>query len=260
MSKDERLDEIELTDDQIREVIERATRISTDLDRISFKELRAIANELGIDSVSLERALSEVMVADVPRSRPEGAESKTGFWTRGPRALLSGSAGWVVGLIHAQLGWVATTAVGGATVELGSSGRVDGMVTMALAAASLTSLISNRKGARLNRYLVEVSTIWSGYYVAWVILRGTPSAPINLFASAGLAISMAVGAIALRATIAKYSGGTPSSGNQESSSAGTSLVEAHEEASRNDDENVTLFGKAPGVALACRFRPVPSSA
>ena len=151
-----------LTEAQVREVIELATRLPSSKEGISLSDLRQIARELDIDQDALDRALAEVL----------GRPSARFLMTRLGRLLVNRGRAVVGALIGSVLGWwsgFATDAlrevINGMTVMKGSGAFIDVPVAIALILLTLLNSLSRWLDARRRDYVVETVATW-GFFLA----------------------------------------------------------------------------------------------
>ncbi len=207
-----RLPEVRLTEEQVREVIERAARLPARSDLVSVSELRQIAMELDVDPDALEEALSEVLDVDhAPAPKRSLARKVQG-------ALAGGVLGAGSALIGAALAYFFDNII----VTMTSSLFVDTAVTLALVWLTLSSLRHNRREGRLRDYLLEVGTLWATFVGAWTLVHGGPGSDVNALGSIAFALSVVVGLLALRGKTPPTVDTLPVSVDQDGLAAGDS--------------------------------------
>ena len=199
-------DELQLTEDQVREVIERAARLPARGDLVSVSELRQIAAELDVDADALEQALSEVLDAHhAPAPKRSLARPLRG-------ALAGGILGAGSGLIGAALEYFFDDII----ITMTSSLLVDTSVILALVWLALSSLRHNRREGRLRDYLLEVGTLWATFVGAWSLVHGGLGSDVNAFGMIGIVLSVVVGLFVLRGKTPPTVGALPASVDQDS--------------------------------------------
>jgi hypothetical protein len=173
MARDDAPDDVRLTDAQLRDVIERATRIHAQPDGVTLTELRHIARELDIDPAALALALKDVLdglPGQRPASSPRSWLSKLGAFADGllpRRARLA-----VFAFLAASLGWL--TAVAGAALRESArdTSFVDVTVVIALLGLTLVNSLSRSVRGRWAWYFAETMAIWSAFALGWSLTRG----------------------------------------------------------------------------------------
>lgn len=160
-------DEIVLSDAQVRDVIERATRVVPERNGITVADLRQIAAELDIDTRALDAALDQVIGLPVP-GRPIRSWFKRQIATLGrvtdsflPQsgrligsAIFGGIAGWLNAFLMV-FSLNGHSPIGAAMIGL-----------------TIANLLSRRLDRNLPRYLAETYATWGSYGVLWSITYG----------------------------------------------------------------------------------------
>lgn len=189
------MDERKFSSERVRRILERATELEQRGDvSITEAELRAIAQEAGIDAAAITRAIREIDLEEAnPRVASEGAPDDSGaaqlpFWQRV----------FVVGF-----GGMLTGAVTGFVRELvNSSGtHVETLAGFAIVAAAAAWLAVDAGGRRRQRlFQVNNALLWVGFTVG---LAATVDS--NLIEDAiGLGFSWTVGSALVGGLIVEY--------------------------------------------------------
>ena len=167
MNEPQRPDEIMLSDAQVRDVIERATRVVPERTGITVADLRQIAAELDIDPRAFEAALDQVVGLPEP-GRPIRSWFKRHIATLGrftdsflPQSgRLIGSAifGGVAGWLNAFL------------MIFSLNGHLP--IAAAMVGLTVANLLSRRLDRDFPRYLAETFATWGAYAALWSITYG----------------------------------------------------------------------------------------
>jgi len=200
MNESNGAENVRLSEEQVRRIIERAAAMPDELDRISYADLREIAAELDIDEKRLQRAFTQELIghAGVKVGALTGIERITG--TRNGRAAVFGS---VLGIGSGLIGLTNRFVVDGITFSTGSNAYIDVPVAIALAAISLVFLAKNRKAGSLRRFLGEVGSLWGTFFGGWAAVSGGPTDDLARYVLSSLACSAIVGFLVLRRKGAK---------------------------------------------------------
>lgn len=167
MKERERADDIVLSEAQVRDVIERATRVVPEKTGLTVSELRQIAIELDIDSRAFEAALDRVVGLPVT-GQPIRSWFKRGMATVGrladsflPQsgrligiALCGGIAGWLNAFL----------------LRFSLNGHYP--VAAAMIGLTVANLLSRRLDRNLPRFLVETFAQWGAYGLLWSFTYG----------------------------------------------------------------------------------------
>jgi hypothetical protein len=157
MSQDELPEDLVLTESQLREVIERAARISDRSEGISLIELREIARELDIEDDALFTALRAVLAGhDSPRSRRTPLGSLL--------IRLGQAVDWVLPRRHR---WLAGAILGGTLGWYTEYASADVPVAIALIVLTLANSLSRRLTGRRARFLAETIATWIAFAAVW---------------------------------------------------------------------------------------------
>ena len=205
MEKDSTPDEVRLTEEQVREVIERAARLPARRDMVSVSELRQIAAELDVDPDALDQALAGVLAAEnVPATKGGLA-----------RKLRGGLAGGILGAGSALIGAALNYFFNDIIVTMTSSLFVDTSVTLALVWLTLSALRHNRRDGRFRDYLLEVGTLWATFVGTWSLVHGGMGSDVNALGTIGITLSVVVGLVALRPKLPPRIGALPAPVDQD---------------------------------------------
>lgn len=163
--RNERLpDDMVLSEAQMRDIIERATREMPLSTGITVAELRQIAAELDIDPKSLERAFDEVIglpIADRPvRTWLKRQLTKLGrlvdpFLPKKGRLVAGALFGGIAGWLNAFL------------MEFSINGHYP--VAFAMIGITLANLLSRRLDRDFRHYFAETLATWGLYGLSWAL-------------------------------------------------------------------------------------------
>ena len=165
-------DDLELTESQFREVIERATRADLRDPGIPLDILRQVAAELEIDPKELQLALRAVVAA--PESRGSVRGWLGGIDTRLGHLLddiLPRKARPAVGaLVGGSLGWLSAHVA--TTVATGANAFIDVPVAIALVLLTAANSLSRRLDGRFAEFAGETIAMWAAFGLAWTLTFG----------------------------------------------------------------------------------------
>jgi hypothetical protein len=156
-----------LSEAQMRDIIERATRELPQSTGITVAELRQIAAELDIDPRSLERAFDEVIglpIVDQPvrtwlrRQLTELGRLADPFLPKKGRLVAGALFGGIAGWLNAFL--------------MGFSVNGHYPIAFAMIGITLANLLSRRLDRDFPRYLVETLAMWGLYGLSWTLTYG----------------------------------------------------------------------------------------
>jgi len=207
MSSQDLPDDFMLSDSQLREVVERASRADQKPAGISIAMLRQIAAELEIDPVALERALDDVVGLPV-HGRPlrNWFTRRTTSICRFLSQLLPREGRFATSVvIGASLGWLSAAvakslliSVGGMTVAKGGAAFVDVPIAIAMILLTLVNSLARRHEGRLGKYLAETAAIWGASATAWGVTYGKLSSDLTLWTLGCLASATIWGIMIIR--------------------------------------------------------------
>jgi hypothetical protein len=172
MSQADVPNDLVLTEEQFREVIERATRADLRDPGITVDMLRQVAAELQIDPNQLERAIA-IVVAPPEAERVPIPVPVSGS-TLGRRLndiLPRRNRAAVLGVVAGSLGWFSAHI--GNVVNTGAMAFVDVPVGIALVALTLMNSVSRRADGRFDRFMIESIATWTAFTVLWSATHGT---------------------------------------------------------------------------------------
>jgi hypothetical protein len=161
-----------LTEDQFREVIERATRADLRDAGITVDTLRQVAAELNIDPAQIERALLVVIAPPEVERVAAPVVSGAGSWGRRLNDILPRrNRATVFALLAGSLGWFSAHI--GNVVNTGAMAFVDVPVGIALILLMIANSIGRRADGRFDRFMVESAAMWGASTVLWSLTHGT---------------------------------------------------------------------------------------
>ncbi len=186
-------DDFVLTDAQMREVIERATRELPPASGITVAELRRIAGELDIDPISLERALDQVISLPVA-GQPIRNWLRRHLTTLGhlvdpllPNkgrlvggALLGGIAGWLNAFL----------------MSLAMQGHYP--IALIMVGFTLANVLSRRLDRGLARFLAETYVMWGAYAAFWAGTYGDVTENLVLWVALWTSAATVLGWLLMR--------------------------------------------------------------
>lgn len=207
MSSNDLPDDLVLSDAQLREVVERASRVDQRPSGISIATLRQIAAELDIDPAALERALDEVVGLPVP-GRPLQSWFKRQVTSVGrflsqllPRegrltsSLAIGTAlGWLSGYVAVSL----QRTVNGFTYSIGGTAFLDVPIAVFMVILTLANSLARRHEGRLGKYLAETAGLWGAFATAWIVTWGGVSGDLIGWTLGSLTVATIWGIIVVR--------------------------------------------------------------
>ena len=187
-------DDVVLSDAQMREVIERATRELPRPSGVTVEELRQIAAELDIDPGSLERALDEVIgfpVAGQPiRSWFRRQLTKLGhlvdpFLPNKGRLVFGALFGGIAGWLNAFL----------MTFSIQSHYPV----ALVMLGMTFANLLSRRRDRQFPRFVAETVATWGVYAVSWAVTYGGVTGNLVLWVLLWTCVATFLGWLLMRA-------------------------------------------------------------
>ncbi|MEO5825731.1 MAG: hypothetical protein ABIR59_07580 [Gemmatimonadales bacterium] len=199
MTDDRLHDDLILSEDQFREIIERATRMERNDDGVSVTILRQVADELGIEATALERALGDVVGLPDSKRPVRGWMGRTftkvcrvidQILPRKGRLLAGMFAGASLGWLSAHIAVGLQRIVGGFSATIGSSSFIDVPVAAALIALTLANSLSRRYAGGFGRYCAETLAIWGAFGAAWTITSGAPTSDLMTWVAIATGASM----------------------------------------------------------------------
>lgn len=207
MSSQDLPDDFMLSDSQLREVVERASRGDQRPAGVSIAMLRQIAAELEISPVALERALDDVVGLPV-HGRPlrnwfkRRATSVCRFLSQ----LLPREGRFTTSLaIGASLGWLSAAvaeslrmSVGGMTVAKGGGAFIDVPIAIAMILLTLVNSLARRHDGHLAKYLAETAALWGASMIAWGVTFGQVTSDLTLWTLGCLTFATIWGAVVIR--------------------------------------------------------------
>ncbi|HUF50241.1 MAG TPA: hypothetical protein VMN60_05375 [Longimicrobiales bacterium] len=182
-----------LSEDQVRDVIERAAREVPESSGITVAELQQIAAELDISPKALERALDDVVglnAADRPvRGWLDRQVAKLGrhvdpFLPRRGCVVLGAIFGGVAGWLNAFL---MTFAINGHYA-----------IAAAMVGITFANLLSRRRGRQFPRFLAETLVLWVAYAVAWSATYGGVTQNLIVWVALWTSMATLFGSLLLR--------------------------------------------------------------
>ncbi len=202
IKKDQTPDEIVLSDAQVRDVIERATRVVPERTGITVADLRQIAAELDIDPSAFEAALDQTIGLPVPgspiRSWIKRQAATVGrfvdsFLPQSGRLIGSAMFGGVAGWLNAFLMIFSLN---------GHYPIAAGMIGLTIA-----NLLSRRLDRNFSRYLAETFAQWVSYTVAWSVTYGEVTQNLVIWFALWTSLATVLGFLFVRDS--SHSGGNP---------------------------------------------------
>lgn len=174
-------DDLRLTEDQVRDIIERAARMPRRAD-ITLDELRQIASELDLGSEALDQAIREVL-SDSERKRTAHrwlGDKWNGLGRALGRLLPERHRVAAAGLLGGFLGWISAFAASWAPLVIGSiyirpggMALIDIPIAVAMIGMTLINSVNRRVDGRFARYVLETTAMWLTFCTVWSVLHGS---------------------------------------------------------------------------------------
>jgi hypothetical protein len=194
MNRNELPDDLKLSEEQVRAIVERAAREPAASSLITLAQLREIATELDIDPAALDTATREVLRGAAPPDQVEigAAESILRKASRANlgRAALLATFTIALGVFTTYVEAGGLDAVLNRTTMPGSGSFIDVPVAAFLIALSLANAYSRlRVGKRLH-FLLESAATWMGFAAGWTLGHGGVTADLATFVAVVLTGSL----------------------------------------------------------------------
>lgn len=190
MSTHELPDDLRLSEEQVRAIVERALREPPASTLITLAQLREIATELDIDQSALTTAAHEVLGGAQSDAVDIGvAESVLRKASRGNlgRGVLLGIFATALGILTTYVEAGALDGVLGRTTLPGSGAFIDVPVGAFLIALTLVNAYSRLRAGKRTQFLLESATTWLGFAVGWTLGDGRLTADLATFVGLALA-------------------------------------------------------------------------